>query len=370
VTSGQARLIGHHLQTDQLALAIGLPLRNEQTLTQLLHEASTPRNPHYRHYLTLTQENQAYNPTSQQEQQVIAWLQANGLTVTHTYPNHLLVDTFGTFAQVERLLHITLNDYTISLDGKTTAFYAPAIEPTVPGSVSSLVNSIVGLDNFPQVHTDNAAALPTFTNGKANGQPPFYPQDFANAYDVNPLWNLGDTGSNQHIGITLGGTPPSDATLNTFAQQTGANVATRANGRLQVIQVPCSSGCNYNILGGTEAGIDVESSSGMAPGATIDYYQVPTDKNSKPTATGEVNALNLAGSDGYDNQQISNSWYRECETQDAFTTSLESILQSNTATGHDYFFASGDTGSACVSPQNHAIRFKTPIHPTRPVVPT
>jgi subtilase family serine protease len=359
VTDGEAHLIGQHPGTDQLALAIGLPLRNVQALTQLLNEASTPRNPHYRHYLTLTQENQAFNPTSQQEQQVMAWLQANGLMVTHTYPNHLLVDTTGTFAQVERLLHITLNDYTTSLDGKTTAFYAPATEPTLPGSVTSLVNSIVGLDNFPLIHADNATAHPTFTNGNANSQPPFYPQDFANAYDVNPLWNLGDTGSNQHIAITLWGTPPSDATLNKFAQQTGANVATQANGRLRVIQVPCSSGCNYKTLGGTEAALDVESSSGIAPGATIDYYQIPTNKYGNPTTAGEEDALNLAGSDGYDTQ-ISNSWGRECETQDAFTTSVESILQSNTATGHDYLFASGDTGSTCSSPLKSCQKVQNP----------
>src|SRR3989442_193936 len=89
VTSGQARLIGHHLGTDQLALAIGLPLRNKQALTQLLQEVSTPRNRQYRHYLTQAQVNQAFNPTPQQEQQVIGWLQFHGLTVTHTYANHV-----------------------------------------------------------------------------------------------------------------------------------------------------------------------------------------------------------------------------------------------------------------------------------------
>ena len=62
VTSSQARLIGQHSGTDQLALAIGLPLRNEQALTQLLNEASTRRNPQYRHYLTQAQANQAFNP--------------------------------------------------------------------------------------------------------------------------------------------------------------------------------------------------------------------------------------------------------------------------------------------------------------------
>jgi len=284
--------------------------------------------------------------------------------VTHTYPNHLLIDVTGTFAHIEQLFHVTINDYTMQLSGKQITFYAPANEPTVDGSVSNVINRIVGLDNFPWVHTENVATNATFTNGNVNGQPPYYPQDFANAYDVNPLWNLKDNGSNQHIAITLSGTPPSDAALNKFHQQTGAIVATRANRRLKVIQVPCSSGCYYKTLGGSEAGLDVESSSGMAPGATIDYYQIPTDKNGNPTATGQEDALNLAGSDGYDTQ-ISSSWGRECETQDAFTTAVESILLSNTATGHDYLFASGDTGSACSSPLNSCqkIQDPSPIYP-------
>jgi len=375
VMSGQARLVGPHAGADQLALAIGLPLRNAQALTQFLNEASTPRNPHYRHYLTLAQENQAFNPTVQQEHQVIAWLQANGLTVTHTYPNHLLVDTLGTFSQVERLLHIILNDYTTSLDRKTISFYAPATEPTVPGSVSSLVSSIVGLDTFPVVHADNTVAHPTFTNGNAHGQPPYYPQDFANAYDINPLWKLKDTGSNQHIGITYWGTPPSDPTLIAFAIKTLAKVATKANKRLQAIQVPCPSGCYYNTLGGIEAGMDVESSSGMAPGATIDYYQVPTDQQGNPTTTGLENALNQAGSDVYDNQQISNSWSASddqssgCEAtsiSDPFMQATEQILQSNTATGHDYFFSSGDTGSACAFNSAHPCKDVHDPYPSYP----
>jgi hypothetical protein len=292
----------------------------------------------------------SYSIMDSSKPQCTSWLKSHGLTVTHTYPNHLLVDVTGTFAQIEQVFHVTINDYTMQLNGKQITFYSPANEPTISGSVNSLIYSIVGLDNYPRVHADNVKAHPTFTNGNAHGIPPYYPQDFANAYDVNPLWNLGDTGSNQHIGITLWGTPPSDAALNKFALKTGANVATQANGRLQVIQVSCTGSCYYNTLGGIEAGIDVESSSGMAPGATIDYYQAPTDQYGNPTDAGLEDALNQAGSDSNDNLQISSSW-GECEASsisDPFTMQVEQYLQSNTATGHDYFFSSGDNGSACV----------------------
>jgi subtilase family serine protease len=203
VAQGHAHLVGHHPATDHLTLTIGLHLRNKQALDQFLSEVSDPTNPQYRHYMTQAEANQAFNPTSQQEQQVATWLRVNGLKVINTYPNHLLLDTSGTFGQVEHMLHLTLNDYTTTVQGKQIAFYAPANEPTVDGSVSGIVESIVGLDNYPRFHGDTLPSHPA-TNGNPDNTPPYYPQDFANAYDVNPLWNAGAIGTGQNIGITLG----------------------------------------------------------------------------------------------------------------------------------------------------------------------
>ena len=345
VTSGQAHLIGHHLGTDHLALAIGLPLRNQQALTQLLNEVSTPRNPHYQHYLTQTQANQAFNPTPQQEQQVIGWLQSHGLTVTHTYPNHLLVDVTGTFAQIEQVFHVKINDFTIQLEGKQTTFYAPSNEPTVDGSVGSIVHSILGLDDYPRFHVDDslASARPA-SNGNTHGSPPYYPQDFANAYHVK-LSGIGNNGWGQHIGIVLWGPPPSSAALQQFDVQTGAQPP-----NLQPILVDGGSKYPVDVNEAAEAGMDVEYTSGMAPGATIDYYEAPDTTQGNSTDNGLDDALNMAGTDTNNNAQISDSW-GGCEAtsiSDPFTQATEQILQSSTVTGHDYFFSSGDNGSACV----------------------
>ncbi|HVB22295.1 MAG TPA: S53 family peptidase [Ktedonobacteraceae bacterium] len=368
VLSGQARLIGHHPGTDKLALTVGLPLRNQQALTQLFNKVSTPRNPQYRHYLTLTQENQAFNPTSQQEQQVIGWLESHRLTVTHTYPNHLLVDVTGTFAQIERMFHVTINDYIMQFKGKQTTFYAPANEPTIDGSVGGIVDSVLGLDDYPSFQVNDSLAL-TRPAGNPHGSPPYYPQDFANAYDVNPLWNAGDTGHGQHIAIILPGTPPIDATLIKFANQTGSKVATQGNKRLKVI--PVDGGSTYR--GGQEAGIDVESASGMAPKAIIDYYEMPGDNQNGPTSTEIDDALNLAGSDPYD-ALISNSWTdggawtNNCEPSkiNSYITTTEEILAANSMTGHDYFFASGDNGSACVFNSNSSCSKVQDPYPSYP----
>jgi len=231
---------------------------------------------------------QSHHPTQRQEDRVVAWLRANGLTVTRTYSNHLLVDASGTSAQVEALLNVQLNDYQGKAHGKDVTFFAPSSDPTIDGSVSDVVSSVVGLDNFPRFHMS--------TNGTAHGAAPYYPQDFANAYDLNNLWSAGANGTGQHIGITLWTVPPSDTTLSHFGSVTGAAVATTANGKLKVIPVDGGTTASVSPDAG-EAGMDIEYSGGAAPGATIDYYEAPTDTSGNPTDQGLEDALNQAGTD-------------------------------------------------------------------------
>jgi len=340
VSRGNAQLMGHHRPDDPVSIAVSLPLRNRAGLAQFLQSVNDPSSPQYHRYMSQDQVNQAFSPTPDEEQQVEQWLTSNGLTVTYTYANHLLVDARGTFGQVEKMLHVTINDYTATVHGRTRTFYAPAADPTVDGTVAAIVESIGGLDNYPRFHI--------FANGATDYKAPYYPQDFANAYDVNPLWNAGYIGTGQHIAITMWTVPPSDSTLQAFGGKTGANVATTANGRLKIITVDGGTIDSVSPDSG-EAGMDIETSSGMAPGATIDYYEVATDNQGNPTDAGLEDALNRAGTDAYDNMQISNSW-GGCEASslsDQFTTAVEKIFATNEATGHNYFFSSGDNGSWC-----------------------
>jgi subtilase family serine protease len=342
VARGGAQLLGRHDSTDTITLAVGLRLRNSDALDTYLQQLNDPTSPHYRQYLTQQQANDEFNPTVDQEQQVIAWLQAGGLTVTNTYPNHLIVDASGTAAQVEQILRLRLNDYQAEVRGRQTTFYAPATAPVVNAAIASVVSGITGLDSFPRFHT--------FTNGTAHAGPAYYPQDFANAYDVNPLWNGGYTGAGQHIAITLWNEPPSDTTLQRFGTITGAAAPTTANGRLVVI--PVDGGSTLGDDG--EAGMDIEYSSALAPAAVINYYETPVDRGTGPTDQGLEDALNRAGTatDGSGqplNRQITNSW-GGCEADsasDPFTATVENILAANAATGHSYFFSSGDNGSWC-----------------------
>ncbi|GEM_PF-1132412 len=344
IASGRARRLGTYSKTETISLAVGLKIRRPGVLNAVLAELTNRHSPRYHHWLTQADANRLFNPTASQQNAVAAWLRSNGLAVTHTYPNHLLVDARGSVGSVERMLHVSLHRYQVSLRHHLDRFFAPSTAPRVPAIVSSIVGSIVGLDSFPRFHM--------LANGTADNSPPYYPQDFANAYDVNPLWNAGYTGSGEHIGITLWTVPPSDSTLQHWGSVTGAGAATTANGRLQVI--PVDGGSTMSDAG--EAGLDIEYAGGLAPGATVDYYESPTSSG-MPTSQGLLDALNLAGTDSNDNSEISNSW-GGCEassTSDAFTASAENIFASNSATGHDYLFGAGDAGSSCGGADPHPV---------------
>ena len=96
------------LQVAQLDLAIGLPLRNTQALTNFLEALYDPSSPNLRNYLTPEQFTAQFGPTEQDYQAVIAFAQAQGFTVTATHPNRMLLGVRATVAGVERAFGVTL----------------------------------------------------------------------------------------------------------------------------------------------------------------------------------------------------------------------------------------------------------------------
>ncbi len=65
VVSSLLQVAGRLPATQRLNLAIGLPLRNKQTLTRLIARIYDPADPSYHHYLTPSQFAAAYGPTEE-----------------------------------------------------------------------------------------------------------------------------------------------------------------------------------------------------------------------------------------------------------------------------------------------------------------
>jgi subtilase family serine protease len=129
---------------NRLNLAISLPLRNAAALSNLLQQIYDPNSPQFHHYLTPAQFTAQFGPTQKDYQALITFAKANGLQVTTTHPNRLLLDVSGSVADVEKALHVTLHTYQHPTENRT--FYAPDVEPSLALSVPGL--QISGLDNY------------------------------------------------------------------------------------------------------------------------------------------------------------------------------------------------------------------------------
>jgi kumamolisin len=340
VRDGSAKLVGKHADSDTLVVLFMLPFKDQAGLQAFLDDVNNPSSPNYRKYLTLDEENAKYNPDVSHEQNVRSWLNSSGITGTQLVPNHLYVYAKASAAAVGKLLNVQINDYT--LNGRT--FYAPDTTPTLPQSVAGDVTWIAGLSNIDVIQ--KMSQLSSISKGSASAphssspnalqtSPPYAPQDFATAYDVNPLLNAGYTGNGTNIGITLWSLPPSDPTLQNWSTTTGSPVATLANGRLAII---LTDGTPSSDTDDSEAALDIESSSGTATQAHIRYYEATQPNNSNL-----AHALNVAGTDAANNRVISNSWGEPDNTSARNT--MEPVLMANTATGHDFLVSSGDNGS-------------------------
>jgi len=139
---------GRFSGTNRLNLAIGLPLRNQAALSSLLRQIYDPASPNYHHYLTPEQFAEQFGPTETDYQAIIAFANANGLRVTATHPNRVLLDVSGSVADVERALHVTMQTYRHPTEDRS--FYAPDTEPSLDLDVPVL--HISGLDNYSLPH--------------------------------------------------------------------------------------------------------------------------------------------------------------------------------------------------------------------------
>ena len=200
----QLQATGQLSTTTDLNLAIGLPLRNRETLTNLLQQIYDPSSTNYHRYLTPEQFTVQFGPTESDYQAVKDFAAANGLTVIGTHPNRMLLDVSGKVSDVERAFHVTMRTYHHPAENRD--FFAPDAEPSVPSALPVL--DIGGLDSFRRPHShykvkpvanspQSAGSSTKPTSGAATGSGPagnYMGDDFRNAYAPGtPLNGSGQT---------------------------------------------------------------------------------------------------------------------------------------------------------------------------------
>ncbi len=314
----------HLAATNQINLAIGLPLRNTTALTNLMGEIYDSASPKYRQYLTPEEFTAQFGPTEQEYQAVKDFAAANSFTVTATHANRMLVEVRGSAADVERAFNVQLNKYPHPTESRE--FFAPATAPSVPASLAVL--DVTGLSDFPRPTPRIKLGGYTSASPKTGSGPGglLMGYDYRNAYV--PGTTL--TGVGQKVAfVQFDGYFASDIAL--YAQQSGLPAPVLTN-----ILINGFSGIPTLTGGEGEVTLDLEMTMSMAPNLDMMLVYEGDPFNFSPNAV-----LNRIAADNAA-RQVSCSWgWTGGPTATTEQIFLQMILQ-----GQAFLNASGDWDSS------------------------
>jgi hypothetical protein len=144
VREGSAKVIAAYDPAQHLRVSFGLKPSHPDELKQLIEELHDPNSPNFMKFLTPAETIARFSPTAADEQAVVDWAQSQGLTVTHRFPNRLLVDVDAPVAAIQRAFHLSVNRYQI---GNAT-YFSNDRDPVIPAALSNIVESVAGLNNI------------------------------------------------------------------------------------------------------------------------------------------------------------------------------------------------------------------------------
>jgi subtilase family serine protease len=330
VSDGRAALLSPLPADQQLHISIVLPLRNQAALTSLLSRLYDPKDPDYRHFLTVGQFTQQFGPTADDYQAVVAFARSNGFVVGQSPANRLIVPMSGTVAQINRAFHVSMNVYQHPTENRS--FYSPHREPSLNLGVA--VARVAGLNNYslprPMVKRAVSGHHPNFVNGSGPGGS-YLASDMRAAYYGGTTL----TGNGQTVGLfETDGFDLSDveSTFSTAGQSFTVPInEVLLDGETGA---PGYAGSSSD----AEETLDIVQAIGMAPGLSqVRVYIGEVDADILNSMVSEDQA-----------QQISCSW---SWVPDSLTAN-DSFFQEMAAQGQSFFTASGDDGAfdAAISP--------------------
>ncbi len=385
--NGSATLMRPHPANARLKVNFAFPLRDRAGLDALI--ASHRALPRAKLY-------DRFSPPRDQVAALAGWLKANGFTVTHAGADRMALTATATTAQVERTLHVQINDYLRrgytwhGVKVKPYVFYANTGSPTVPARLG--LQTISGLTSVSRFFTNAQLAA-------ANGAPPivvppakknatagadfrsggYFPSDLRAMYDIA---GHGFDGTGQTVGFTLWGAGERQNALSQYAQTTGdqpitvdpdcvaAGTTPTTPGSCESLQVApdhlvtiLENGNHANADGdyasNVETALDVEQAHGMATHVAMKYYDAdcapdptPGSGNSDSDCNGSDVGLEDAVEDAASDptlHSISNSWgYAgdpEFGANDPFKRTIENSFALAAAAGTTFYFSTGDFGT-------------------------
>ncbi len=364
---------GQAPDNDNVGFRVYLGWRHQAAADTLATAVSTPGSASYGKYLTAAQFRNQFAPSQSDVNAVQSWLRKAGFDISTTPGNNRYVQAEGTVAQARAAFGASFGLYKV--EGKTLR--APESELSVPSSLPTSVDAVVGLDQSsalirPDAPAPDASPSPAFVNAPpcsaywnekntgttltpdgtkapdAYGHPVPWavcghtPAQLRNAYGVADAVAAGNDGSGQTVAIIDAYASPTivqdvneysarhglpKLTSSTFTQVTPPGVFNRPQNPAQDPQ---------GWYG--EETLDVEAVHGVAPGAKIVYVGSPNNYQDLDAAMNHVVDQHLASI-------VTNSYGFSTELlPTGYVKPMNDTLIEAAATGIGVYFSSGDSG--------------------------
>jgi subtilase family serine protease len=239
---------------------VTLMLKPAAGLEAFLAEQQNPSSRNYHRWLTPEQFGDRFGLSNADLDQVVQWLQSEGLQVHDVARGRHWITFSGTAARIGRALRTEFHRYRVN--GETHV--ANAWEPSAPAAFQEVVAGFRGLNDFKAESDYSRAraprAMPDFNSGSSHY---LAPDDFATIYNVKPLYSSGIDGTGQKIAV-IGQSRIDLADVQAFRRRFGLP----ANDP-QTVLFGRDPGIIANDL--AEADLDVEWAGAVARNATIVY---------------------------------------------------------------------------------------------------
>jgi hypothetical protein len=319
------------------------------------HETSSPL---YHEWLKPEQFAAQFGPADADLHVIGTWLESQGFTINKTSKGKQVIDFSGTAGQVKAAFHTELHTY---VRGGVT-FHSNNSNPQIPAALAPVVSGLFSLNDIkPKAYLQvlgtakmdlkTHTAQPTWNSANQcyndMGQLvncTYYiptPGDMAVQYNLANTHKNGVTGKGVTIGIV------DDSNIDLGVVQNYRKLFGLDPNNLPAIVLngndPAQDG------DATEAYLDVEAASAMAPDASIDLYV----SGSTLTTSGLVSAIvNAVDDDAADILSVS---YGECEQEigPSGNQFFYQYWQQAAAQGESVFVAAGDSGSAGCDNDNY-----------------
>jgi hypothetical protein len=331
---------------DGMSLILKRTATQEADLDQLLYNQQDPGSPSYHQWLTPQMFGDRFGVAQADIDVIVTWLQSHGFFVVETAPSRNRIAFSGSSAQVEATFGLTMVRY--QRDGQD--FFENSTPVRLPQSLAAVVSGITGLSSYHMqghaVSRQRSGVAPDFTT--TSGSHFMVPWDFRQIYDMNPLINAGSDGTGIKIGV-VGQSAFDTNQIANFQMKTG-----QAAKQPTAVLVP-NTGVSNRVQGDEdESELDLEYSSGSAPGASVQFIYTGCGTTASTNAITGTNCQN----DGVNTAliyAITNNLapiltmsYGDCEATIASyaNTTLEPILKQANAQGQTVLVSSGDTGAA------------------------